>query len=125
MAHQNKAIIYWRREGCYQTSTVLSIFTGNCILLVILLTISWVSYVVFFWIFHRQITNIRTMRPSARFPYEPSRGPPRTKYFTPTTYSQTQEQRRRLLPQPRQSNDQMNDEKELARALALLALPNR
>lgn len=65
------------------------------------------------------------MRPSARIPYGPSRGALTTKYFTPTAYSQAQEQRRRLPPQPQQANQQMNDEKELAKALALLALPNR
>ena len=72
-----------------------------------------------------QIANIRTMKPSARVPYVPSRGPLRTKFFSPTTYTQAQEQRRRILQQPKQANRPMDDEKELARALALLALPNR
>lgn len=78
-----------------------------------------------FFYFDQQIANIRTLRPSARVTYGPSRGSLRTKYFTPTAYSQPQEQRRKLLPQPKEPNQQMNDEKELAKALALLALPNR
>lgn len=65
------------------------------------------------------------MRPSPTAPYTPSRGPLTMKKITPTTYSQTQEQRSRLMTNPAVGSPGMADEKELAKALALLALPNR
>ena len=80
---------------------------------------------LFCFYIQQQVTYLRTMKPSSRVSYTPSRRPLTTRKFTPTTYFQTQEQRSRLRPKLEQGNQGMAEEKELAKALALLALPNR
>lgn len=66
---------------------------------------------------------MKTIPPSARVPYGSSRRP--FTASTPTPYQQAQAERRRLPPQTQRQSQRMNDERELAKALALLALPNR
>ena len=66
------------------------------------------------------------MLPSSKVPYIPFHGPVTTKAFTPTTYYlQSYESGSKSNPTPGQGNTAMAEEKELANALALLALPNR
>ena len=63
------------------------------------------------------------MSPSTRVPYDPSHGSLTTRKYT--TYYQTQVPRSRLKTTTQQEHPGMAEEKELAKALALLALPNR
>ena len=74
----------------------------------------------------KQLSGLRKMLPSSKVPYIPFHGPATTKAFTPTTYYlQSHELGSKSNPTPEQGNVEMAEEKELAKALALLALPNR
>ena len=74
----------------------------------------------------KQLSGFRKTSPSSKVPYIPFHGPATTKAFTPTTYYlQSHGPGSKTNPTPEQGNAEMAEEKELAKALALLALPNR